>query len=499
MFGLPAIIIILAVPVFTALFILLLGTTKYYSKKIGYRLTVITLLILVYLLSADLSTAHSTLLFKELFNEMLIYDTYSTLFILLFILGTFLSLSIGKSYIYKSDIFTPESFSLILFSLFGMILLAMTNELLSAFIALEIASLSVYVLVGIHHHSLRASEAFFKYLLLGSFAGSFYLLGLMLIYAQVGSTHFNQIAMFMYTHPISEIYLIVAGGLLLMITIMFKIAAMPFGAWVLDVYEGASLPITAFMAGTFKIAIFAIALRLFIGIFAQIKDFYDPLIVASAILTLVSGSLLAMVQTNIKRMLAASSIVHSGYLLIGLSSIGEIGTYATQSILFYLIAYFISATGALGILAYISNGVEKEISYDSLKGLGRQHPFLSAALTVFMLSLAGFPSTIGFLGKFYIFTSAIEAGYTLLALLGILAAFVSIYYYFKVISMLYFYEAEGEKVVYGEAYSFLFIMLSSVAVLWGGIGTGLVSFMPGANAITDITHLVIESLYIFSN
>lgn len=490
--------IALSVPallLFSAIFILMFGLSSYYTKARGYYLTLLTLLGTLLISVNGLSEIHSSEILPELFNSMIIYDTFSATFISLFLLGGFLTLAIAKSFIYKVDYFTFESFVLFLFSLFGMVVLSMAQELLTAFIALEISSMSVYILVGLNKNSLKASEAFFKYLLLGSFAASFYLLGMMLIYAQTKTTNLDGIAQYILTTDLNSQLLVIAGGLLIMITILFKIAAVPFGAWVIDVYEGASLPITAYMAGIFKIAVFAFTLRIFMGDYISLHSYFAPLILATSVITMFGGSVLAVIQTSIKKMLAASSVVHSGYILIAFVAAGEGAISSSSAVLFYLFAYFISAIGAFGVLSYISKGGERLIRYDDLNGLAKTNPTIAAALTIFMLSLAGFPSTIGFIGKFYIFTSAIEAGYTPLAIFGAITAFISIYYYFKVIVHMYFKDAEHESVDYGHNLSFSVIILCGFIILWGGVGTSLLFDIPGINALNELSKYAIESLY----
>jgi len=428
----------------------------------------------------------------ELFNNMLRYDSFASLFNMIFLVGALLMLLTGSAFMQATKFFAPETFSLVLYALFSMMLLSMSNELLTAFIALESASVAIYILVGMNRYNVRASEALFKYLLLGSFSGAFFLLGIAFIYAQVGSTHLGDIRAYLDLHDSYE--LIIIGGVLMMITLLFKISAVPFQAWVLDVYDGASLPITAFMAGTFKIAIFSIALRIFLVDYQALNSIFDPLLIFVAVITIVGGSLLTLAQQNIKRMLAASSIVHSGYLLIALAATGAMNTSAAPSIIFYLVAYFLSAIGAFGILSYLSHWDTERTTYEDFKGFAHQRPLLAAMMSIFMLSFAGFPSTIGFLGKFYIFTAAIESGLTWLALLGVLAAFVSIYYYFKVIAMMYFYP---QKLKYNLAFSFTPVVIGviAIAILWGGIGTGLISFLPGANIIIETAQASITSLF----
>ena len=490
-FSISFVVILLLV---SASFIMLLATAKKDKKSISFFISVLSILSAVIVLIPYTTYIHSSSIYSDVFNNMLIFDTFSALFSELILLGALLTLVIGQSYIFRAKNFNAESFALFLFAIFGMIMMNISNELFSIFISLEIASIAIYTLVGLQKESLRSAEAYLKYLVLGSFSGAFYLFGIVFILLQTGSTHIDVIGEYVSLHSLTNMPLLVVGGILLMITLMFKIASIPFGFWVLDVYDGAALPITAFMAGAFKIAIFAVVLRIFIVDFMPIEDLYDPLLIAMAIITLVVGSLLAIAQTSVKRMLAASSIVHTGYLLIGLASLGTIGTSAAPSISFYLIAYFLSSTGAFGILSYISKGKDKVITFESLNGFASNNPYLAIFLSIFMLSLAGFPSTIGFLGKFYLFSGAIESNNTFLALLGALAAFVSIYYYFKVIAAMYFYPSNGEKMQYKYPLTLIAIAISSIAVLWGGIGTGLITFLPGADAITKLSADAILSL-----
>jgi NADH-quinone oxidoreductase subunit N len=501
--NIPNSLIILLTVLFAALTLMLLAPTKHYTKNRGFIISFAALSFALLFGIREPTHSFAEYLYGDIFSNMLIDDTFSRLFIQLFLVGTILTLLVGRSYIQRANFFQAESFSLIFFTLFGMILMSMANEFLTAFIALEISSLSIYILIGIHRSDIKASEAFFKYLILGSFVGAFYLLGMMLIYAQAHTTNFIELSRYILASDFQDQYLIIAGGLLLMITIMFKIAALPFGVWSLDVYDGAPLPITSFMAGTFKIAIFALTLRIFLVDYSFLVNIYDPLLVGAAVITMVGGSFLTITQSSIKRMLAGSSIVHSGYILIGLASMGILGSTAAPSVLFYLIAYFVSAIGAFGVLSYLSLGEEKNITYDSLKGLSKQHPVLALTLSIFMLSLAGFPSTIGFLGKFYVFNSAIEANYTWLALLGALSAFISIYYYFKVISMIYFYDEPKEETArfnivnyktLSDKITLISIVLASMGVIWGGIGSSLLSFLPGPDAITLATEHAIRSL-----
>ena len=436
----------------------------------------------------------SQFLFKSIFGESFILDDFAAIFDMMFTAGAILTLLINTDYIKSRKYFNGEYFALILFSVFGMMMLSHAHELITAFIALEIASLSVYALAGYHKSKRGSSEAMMKYMVLGSLTGAFFMLGTALIYGTVGSTSLSEIANYVNTHNPEEMSMLIVGASFIMITIMFKIGAVPFHSWVVDVYHGAPYPITMFMASTFKIAIFAIALRLYLVNFASINHFWTQILQVITILTLIGGSWLAINQTLVKRMLAGSSIVHSGYLLIAISSLGLNSQVAAPAIMFYLIAYFLSAVGSFGILSFIASQSKRQMRYEDFKGFAERRPYMALMMSIFMLSLAGFPSTIGFLGKFYIFSAAIESGQILLAGLGILTAFISVYYYFKLIAMMYFYPSDEEQKKLPIDVSTVLIVMMALLVVWGGIGTSLISFIPGADGFIDIAQHSINSL-----
>lgn len=458
-------------------------------------------LVAVFFLSLSFVMQYATLgdhtvefLFEDIFGKSFILDDFATIFDLMFTAGAILTLLINSDYFKSRRYFNGEYFALLLFSVFGMIMLSHAHELVTAFIALEIASLSVYTLVGYHKDNRVSSEAMMKYIVLGSMTGAFFMLGTALIYGAVGSTSLTDISAYTASHSIEEMSLLLVGASFIMITIMFKIGAVPFHSWVVDVYHGAPYPITMFMASTFKIAIFAIALRLYLVNFESINSFWTETLQVLTILTLIGGSWLAISQTLVKRMLAGSSIVHSGYLLIAISSIGLGSEMAAPAIMFYLIAYFLSAVGSFGILSFIASKSQKQMSYEDFKGFAERRPYMALMMSIFMLSLAGFPSTIGFLGKFYIFTAAIESGQILLAGLGIITAFISVYYYFKLIAMMYFYPSESTQKKLPIDVSTILIFLMGLIVIWGGIGTSLIPYLPGADGFIDIAKQSINSL-----
>ena len=433
-------------------------------------------------------------LLEGLFGTAYIVDDFSILFDLMFFAGAALTLLINAIYLKKRRYFNGEFFSLFLFAVFGMTVLAHANDLLVAFMGLEIASLSVYALVGYHKNNPLSGEAMFKYLVLGAMASALFLMGVAILYGLAGTTSIPEIAEAVRLNGEVPVLALVTAGLLIFAAILFKIGAVPFHAWVLDVYHGAPFPVTMFMASTFKIAIFAVALRLYLADFGIEAELSSRLFAAVTVLTLLGGSWLALTQTVLKRMLAASSIVHGGYMLIAFSSIGLGSQIAAPAIMFYLLSYFISSVGAFGILSYIAADAKRALTYEDFKGFAVKRPYLAAMMAVFMLSLSGFPSTIGFLGKFYIFTSAIESRQFLLAGLGILIAFVSVYYYFKLIAMMYFYDADEARAPFRVSLSTSLIALMALMAVWGGIGTGLIPFLPGADGLIDMAKEAVASL-----
>lgn len=435
---------------------------------------------------------------QNIFSKMIIDDSYAVYFDSILLSGGLVTSLIGTHYFQTKRKFKKEFFSLFLFSIFGMMLLVHSNELLTAFIGLEIASLALYVMIGFQKFDTRRVESSYQYLVLGSLSGVFFLLGIALIYAGTGTTMLGEIG-----HIVdmkigrTDTSLILIGGTFILMTFLFKISAFPFHNWTIDVYDGSPLPVTAFMAATFKVAIFGFILRLMLVDLDPIRDMWDSLFVFIISATLLYGSLMAAVQKSLKRMLAASSIVHTGYLLIAFVSIGVTGESASSSIIFYLVAYFLSAMGAFGLISYITSEDQLRVRYEDFRGFAHVHPYMAAMLSIFMLSLAGLPSTIGFVGKFYIFTGAIEAGYTMLAVFGVTATFISIYYYFKLIALMYFYPySDLENVPPLRGITPITIGCMALAVIWGGIGNTFIAYFPGIDFLIDNARLSYMSLFI---
>ena len=489
-----------------ALTLMFMSMYEKYSAKTFITVSSLFLLIALGFSLIRFTESYSVMPYSDLLNSVLIFDTFSNFFDILLIFGTLLTLLIGEHYFQHRSYFKGEFFSILLFALFGMMLLGHSNELITAYIALEIASFSIYIMVGFNTENSKRVEAIFKYLVLGAFIGAFYLLGTVLIYGATTTTNLSELGSYISSHSADDLILVYIGFTLILFIFLFKVSAFPFQSWLLDVYRGAPMVITSYMASTFKIAIFSFFLRAILHDIAPIIDFWDGIMYVIIILTLVFGTWLAITQTIIKRMLAASSIVHTGYLLLAFIALsykdGEIVNIdSAYAMMFYLIAYLLSALGAFGLTSHIISETKVRVTYDDFKGLAHERPFLAAMMTIFLFSLAGIPSTIGFIGKLYVFTEAINAGYITLVVIAIFATIVSVYYYFKLIAVMYFYppaltcSVEGFNDKRVSTYAIAFI---AILTILGGVGSAIVFFIPVFNidAIINLSQIAVQSLFI---
>jgi NADH-quinone oxidoreductase subunit N len=379
------------------------------------------------------------------FFGLIQFDTYSLFFHWLVGLVAFLVILAADSYLERENLAPAEFYALILFATAGMGVLASAQELLTAFIGLEMSSISSYVLAGYRRDSVKSSESAVKYFLLGSFATAFFLYGIALVYGASGSTNLMQIAS---TDPSSN--LLRLGLTLILVGLGFKVAAAPFQVWTPDVYEGAPTPVTALFAAGPKAATFALLLRIFTTIHAA-TDFWFWAFWILAVATMFVGNLGALVQTNVKRMLAYSSIAHAGYTLVAFAAVttmkldpetGAAPAYA--AVLFYLLGYSLVKVGAFTIVSEIGGRGESYQTLDDFAGLGTRQPFAAAAMTLFLLSLLGLPITAGFFGKFYVFKAAINSKLIWLAVLMTINSAIGAYYYLRVIVVMYMREHKGD-------------------------------------------------------
>jgi NADH-quinone oxidoreductase subunit N len=354
-----------------------------------------------------------------------------------------LTMLFSNDVVEREGIPAGEYYALTLFALCGMMMMAAATDLLVIFIALEILSLSVYVLTGIRRASAGGAEAAFKYFLLGAFSSAFFLYGVAFCFAISGSTRLEQIGIALSSQPAgsTQTLALLAIGLLA-VGFFFKISAVPFHMWTPDAYEGAPTIVTAFMSTGVKAAAFAAFVRVFLSPLEPLQGQWIPVLSVVAAATMILGTVVGVVQTNVKRMLAYSSIAHAGYLLLGLIAANSTGKAA---VLFYLLTYAVANLGALGIVALVSTASHQHDQLRDFAGLWRSRPGLAGLMTVFLLSLGGFPPLAGFIGKWYIFSAAVQEGHYVLAIIGVLSSVVSVFFYLRIVVMMYM--TEGAETV----------------------------------------------------
>jgi NADH-quinone oxidoreductase subunit N len=399
------------------------------------------------------------------FQNTLVLDRFAVFFTVVFVSVAALALLISVQYVRESAIREGEFYVLILLSASGMIIMAAANDLILFFVGLETMSIAVYILTGMWRARAEAAEAAMKYFLIGAFATGFLLYGIALIYGATGTTHLARIADSLAGGNVPLLF--AAGMFLVLVGLSFKVAAVPFHFWVPDVYDGAPTPVTAFMAVAVKAAAFAGWTRIFLAQWGGLSGEWAPAVKVLAILTMTLGNFLAITQSSVKRMLAYSSIAHAGYLLIGVVAGGEVGG---QALLFYIASYAAMTLGAFGVLTALKAEDRNAEAYQDFAGLGFRRPFLGMAMSLFMLSLAGFPPLTGFTGKFYLFRAAISAGHTDLAVIGALNSLVSVFYYLRVILMMYMEEGGADAKTLGRApYLYAAVAVAAVATVYLGI------------------------------
>jgi NADH-quinone oxidoreductase subunit N len=384
------------------------------------------------------------------FGGLVESDSFSFFFRLLVGTVALLVILAAGPYLDRERLPVGEFYALLLFATAGMGVLASAQELLTAFIGLEMSSISSYVLAGYRRDSLKSSESAMKYFLLGSFATAFFLYGIALVYGATGTTMLDKMAAADATSTLLKL-----GLALILIGLGFKVAAAPFQVWTPDVYEGAPTPVTALFSAGPKAAAFALLLRIFATVPAATKFWFWAFWLL-AVLTMFAGNLGALVQTNIKRLLAYSSIAHAGYILVAFAAVttmssdsngGAAPAYA--AVLFYLLSYALVKLGAFTIVSQLGGTGEKNLSLDDYAGLSQRQPFVAAMLSVYLLSLLGLPVTAGFFGKFYIFKAAVNSHLLWLAVLMAINSTIGVYYYLRVIVVMYMREPSAEVAALG--------------------------------------------------
>jgi NADH-quinone oxidoreductase subunit N len=389
------------------------------------------------LIAAGMSALLLYPLRETAFGDTVTIGGFASFFHVVFVIVTIMTFFLSRQYIERMKIYHSEYYALILFSLIGMMLIASSRDMLMLFIGIELMSLSFYVLAGFMRARLTSNESALKYFLLGSFATGFLAYGIALIYGASGTTSLPVIA-----GQIDELFdstLFWIGVSMLTMGFLFKVASVPFHMWAPDVYEGAPTTITAFMSTAGKAAAFSGFLIVIMFSFAGGTEKLQDLFAILAVASMVVGNIIAISQHNLKRMLAYSSIAHAGYMLIGFAAASELGM---SGVMFYVVAYGFMNIGAFGVLSMVEYGENRNLTFDEYKGFATRKPFLAMLMAIFMFSLSGIPPFAGFFGKYYIFLAAIQEGYTWLAIVGVLASVVGVYYYIRVIIYMYFYDGD---------------------------------------------------------
>ncbi len=373
--------------------------------------------------------------------SMIALDGYRYATASIFLIGAMLAVLLSQGYLGRERIWVPEYYVLLLLATVGMLVMGGGTDLIVIFVGLELMSISIYVLAGINRGSVFSAEAAIKYFLLGAFASGFFLYGVALVYGATGTTNLTEIHLRIVEFGLQSNTMLLVGTGLLLIGFGFKIGAVPFHMWAPDVYDGAPTPVTAYMATAVKAAGFAALIRILIHALGETDVAWQTVVWWMAVVTMFGGNLIALAQTQLKRMLAYSSIGHAGYLLVAVTSGGEMGAAA---FLFYITAYTFMTIGAFAVLAAAGRDGERDVRIDDLSGLASQRPWVAFAMTVFMLSLLGFPGTAGFIGKWYILSSIVQSDQILLAVVLVLASVVSAGFYLPVVMVMYMKPATSE-------------------------------------------------------
>jgi len=415
------------------------------------------------------------------FSGMVVLDNFALFFDVVICYAAALVLLLSMDYLRRNGMETGEYYILVLFSTLGMLLMVHASDLIVIFLALELMSLSLYVLAGFFRWRLAAGESSMKYFLLGAFATGFFVYGVALIYGATGTTALDGIAVAAGSAPRDPLLLIGLG--LLLVGFGFKVSSVPFHMWVRDVYEGAPTSVAALIATGSKAAGFGALLRVLLSTFKVAQPDWTALLWVLAVLTMTVGNVVAIAQSNLKRMLAYSSVAHAGYMLVGVVARGSLGA---GGVLFYLLVYTFTTVGAFGVILLLERERREAVNLDDYGGLAAHHPVLALTLALFLLSLIGVPPTAGFAGKFYLFGAAVRSGYIWLAIIAVLNSVVAAYYYLRLIVYMYMRDQEGALTE--PVPSFAGRLALGIA-LWGVFQLGL---MPGP--VLDLAQAAVAPL-----
>lgn len=426
-------------------------------------------------------------------NGMLVVDRFALFFIAIVTICAMGTVLMSYDYLERFGMNRGEFFSMVFFSTMGMVVLVSAYDLISVFLGIELMSLAIYILVAFRRRDFFSNEAALKYFIIGAFAIGFFLYGVSIIYGLAGSTNFERIVTAIQERNLAQepLFLLAVG--LVLAGFAFKVSSVPFHMWTPDVYQGAPTPVTSFMATAVKAASFAAFLRLFYMCFMVNKESWVGLIWVLAVLTMTLGNVVALVQRNIKRMLAYSSIAHAGYIMVGIAALSPDNDRAASGIMYYVLSYAFMTTGAFATISAIEKrGAARGLEEPEYQGLGLDKPFLGLCMSAFMFSLAGIPPTAGFFGKYYIFSAAVEQGLVGLAVLGVLNSALSLYYYLRVVVAMYMQKGEAPVIVHDDAGVRVVVLVSLLAILWLGFGPKWI--IPGVENILEWTRLSLTAV-----
>jgi NADH-quinone oxidoreductase subunit N len=408
-------------------------------------------------------------------------DTFALFFEVLFASLGILTVALSHSYLKRRGLLQSEFHILTMAAVIGMMVLASATSLVTVFLGLELLSISLYIMCGFARTDLRSQEAAAKYLLVGGFASAFVLYGMALVYGGAGTTVIPEIAQRL-GEASSANPLILLGIVLMGVGFAFKVSAAPFHMWTPDVYQGAPIPVTAFMSVGTKAAAFAMIVRVFAGGLPHLAPEWQVVLAIVAFASMVFGNLMAIVQTSLKRLLAYSGIAQAGYILIGVIAGGPNGLAA---VLYYLFVYMFMNFGAFAVITLLAGPDGDRDSFADLEGLGRRNPVLAVGMTIFMLSLAGFPPSVGFFGKLFLFTAGVGAGYTWLVVVAVLMSVVSVFYYIRVLIPVWSAAPARERVPASVSSAFAIVLSGAASILLGLYPTALlIAGQIGANPIS---------------
>ncbi len=402
------------------------------------------------------------------FQNMLATGGNVNIFYFIFTFGAAIISLLSVDYLKKYGTYFGEFYLLLQTSVLGMMFMAGAKDLFMIFLGLEVMSVSFYALAGLNRKKLKANEASLKYFLLGAFATGFIVYGIALIYGSAHTTSLDLIAARFGDLKGNLIFIV--GLLLFLIGFSFKIAAFPFHMWVPDVYEGSSTTVAGLFSTGGKAAAFsAIIVTLGFLFNSSVQNIFEPYLAVIAVFSMLFGSIVAIAQDNIKRMLAYSSIAHAGYMIIGLAAGNHEGI---AGIIFYLTAYTFMNLGAFGIVSLVEGENDTNLDINSYAGLASRRPLLAGLLAICMFSLAGIPPFAGFFGKYYVFMAAIKSNLTWLAIIGVLSSVISIYFYLRIVVLMYFKDAEGELSITNSNTGLLAVLIAVLLVIVIGIAPG---------------------------